>query len=130
MRVSDVRAVLDYLEAWNKNGPLANRMDLTRVGMSGHSFGAVTTQAVTGETFLMSGTELTDLRIRAAVIMSPNPPKSETAERAFGDVKIPWLLMTGTKDVAPFGETDAKERLMVYPALHGRPEIPDRARQR
>ena len=122
LRVGDIHALLDQLESWNKSGPLANRMDLTRIGMSGHSFGAVTTQAVTGETFLMSGTELTDPRIRAAVIMSPSTPKSETAERAFGDVKIPWLLMTGTKDVAPFGEMDAKERLTVYPALRGAPK--------
>ena len=122
LRVGDIRAVLDQLEAWNKSGPFANRMDLTRIGMSGHSFGAVTTQALSGEMFLMSGTELTDPRIRAAVIMSPSTPKSETAERAFGDVKIPWLLMTGTKDVAPIGEMDAKERLTVYPALHGVPK--------
>ena len=122
LRVGDIRAVLDQLQAWNKNGALANRMDLTRIGMSGHSFGAVTTQAVTGETFVMSGTELTDPRIRAAVIMSPSTPKSETAERAFGDVKIPWLLMTGTKDVSPLGETDANARLTVYPALHGVPK--------
>ena len=84
--------------------------------------GAVTTQAVTGETFLMSGTELTDPRIRAAVIMSPSTPKLETAERAFGDVKIPWLLMTGTKDVALIGEMDAKGRLTVYLVLHGAPK--------
>jgi predicted dienelactone hydrolase len=70
----------------------------------------------------MSGTELTDPRIRAAVIMSPSTPKSETAERAFGDVKIPWLLMTGTKDVTPIGVMDAKERLTVYPALRGAPK--------
>jgi predicted dienelactone hydrolase len=122
LRVGDIRAVLDQLQAWNKSGSLANRMDLTRIGMSGHSFGAVTTQAVGGEMFLMSGTELTDPRIRAAVIMSPSTPKSETAERAFGDVKIPWLLMTGTKDVSPLGETDANARLTVYPALHGVPK--------
>jgi dienelactone hydrolase len=100
LRVGDIRAVLDQLQAWNKNGALANRMDLTRIGMSGHSFGAVTTQAVTGETFVMSGTELTDPRIRAAVIMSPSTPKSETAERAFGDVKIPWLEQKTSRRLA------------------------------
>ena len=129
LRVGDIRAVLDQLEAWNKSGPFANRMDLTRIGMSGHSFGAVTTQALSGEMFVMSGTELTDPRIRAAVIMSPSTPKSETAERAFGDVKIPWLLMTGTKDVAPI--LDGRKG-----AAHGlsrvarRAEISGRAQQR
>jgi len=121
-RVKDVKAVLDQLEAWNKSGPLTGRMDLTKVGMSGHSFGAVTTEAVSGETFPMSGTGLTDARIRAAVIMSPSAPRSTSPERAFGDVKVPWLLMTGTKDTAPIGPADIKSRLAVYPALRGAPK--------
>ena len=122
LRVRDVRAVLDELEVWNKNGPLAGRMDLTKIGMSGHSFGAVTTEAVSGETLPLSGTQLTDPRIRAAVILSPSVPVSTTAEQAFGAVKIPWLLMTGTKDTAPIGPADMKSRLAVYPALHGAPK--------
>jgi predicted dienelactone hydrolase len=119
LRVRDIPAVLDQLEVWNKSGPLAGRMDLTTVGMSGHSFGAVTTEAVSGETLPLSGTKLTDARIHAAVIMSPSPPKSESAERAFAAVKIPWLLMTGTKDIAPIGAADLNSRLAVFPALHG-----------
>jgi len=48
LRVQDVRAVLDQLDSWNGTAghTLAVRLDLARVGMSGHSFGAVTTQAV------------------------------------------------------------------------------------
>ena len=122
LRVRDVRAVLDELEVWNKNGLLAGRMDLAKIGMSGHSFGAVTTEAVSGETLPVSGTQLTDPRIRAAVILSPSVPVSTTAEQAFGAVKIPWLLMTGTKDTAPIGPADMKSRLAVYPALHGAPK--------
>ncbi len=122
LRVRDISAVLDQLEAWNKSGPLAGRMDLAKIGMSGHSFGAVTTEAVSGETFSVSGTKLTDARIRAAVIMSPSTPVSTTAEQAFGAVKIPWLLMTGTRDIAPIGPADLKSRLAVYPALRGAPK--------
>ncbi|HSV62600.1 MAG TPA: dienelactone hydrolase [Chthoniobacterales bacterium] len=122
LRVKDVPAVLDQLETWNKSGPLAGRMDLAKVGMSGHSFGAVTTQAVSGETFATAGKALTDPRIRAAVILSPSTPKSTTAEKAFAEVKIPWLLMTGTKDVTFIGEADLESRLGVYPALHGAPK--------
>ena len=56
----DVPAVLDQLEAWNKTSghQLAGRLDLTRVGMSGHSFGAITTQAVSGQTFPLAGPRL------------------------------------------------------------------------
>ena len=122
LRVRDIPAVLDQLEPWNKSGPLAGRMDLTKIGMSGHSFGAATTEAVSGETFAVSGTKLNDPRIRAAVIMSPSTPVSTTAEQAFGAVKVPWLLMTGTKDNAPIGLADVKSRLTVYPALRGAPK--------
>ncbi len=122
LRVRDIPAVLDQLEVWNKTGPLAGRMDLTKIGMSGHSFGAITTEAVSGETLPLSGTKFTDPRIRAAVIFSPSVPRSTSAEKAFGAVKIPWLLMTGTKDTAPIGHADAKSRLEVYPALHGAPK--------
>ncbi len=122
LRVHDVPAVLDQLAVWNKSGPLAGRMDLAKIGMSGHSFGAVTTEAVSGEALVLSGTKLTDPRIRAAVIFSPSTPLSTSAERAFGAVKIPWLLMTGTKDMAPIGVADMKSRLAVYPALHGAPK--------
>jgi predicted dienelactone hydrolase len=122
LRVKDVTAVIDQLDAWNKSGALAGRMDLKKIGMSGHSFGGVTTEAVSGETFPASGTTLTDTRIRAAVIFSPSTPASTSAERAFGGVKIPWLLMTGTQDNAPIGHADVKSRLAVYPAMHGAPK--------
>ena len=76
LRVDDVRAVLDQLTLWNKipDHQLAGRLDMTRVGMSGHSFGAVTTQAVSGQRFVR-GTTVTDSRIKAAVIMSPSGPR-------------------------------------------------------
>src|SRR6185369_13882603 len=65
LRVKDVKAVINQLEIWNetRTNPLAGRLDLTKVGMSGHSFGAVTTEAVSGETFPSSGQKLTDRRI-------------------------------------------------------------------
>ena len=124
LRAADVPAVVDQLEAWNTESkqPLAGRMDLRQIGMSGHSFGAVTTEAVSGETFPIIGTKLTDPRIKAAIAFSPSAPAPARAESAFGAVKIPWLLMTGTKDVAPIGHADLKSRLAVYPALHGAPK--------
>ena len=124
LRVKDIPVSLDQLELWNKDGihALHNRLDLARVGMSGHSFGAVTTEAVSGETMPIGGQKFTDSRIKAAIIMSPSVPRGGSAEKAFGSVRISWLLMTGTKDVAPIGNADMKSRLGVYPALHGIPK--------
>jgi dienelactone hydrolase len=118
-RVDDVRAVLDQLDGWNKTAgnPLAGRLDLKRIGMSGHSFGAVTTQAVSGQRFAR-GAAMTDARIKAAVIMSPSGVRRGGDRTfAFGGVKIPWMLLTGTKDTAPIGDADVASRLSVFPAL-------------
>jgi predicted dienelactone hydrolase len=124
LRVQDIPAVLDQLEIWNadKTNFLAGRMDLKKIGMSGHSFGAITTEAVSGETLPLTGQKLTDPRIKAAIAFSPSPPHMGSADAAFGSVTIPWMLMTGTKDVAQTGDMDVASRLKVYPALHGAPK--------
>ena len=124
LRVQDVPAVLNQLEIWNadKTNRLSGRLDLKKVGMSGHSFGAVTTEAVSGETLPVGGQPFTDPRIRAAIAFSPSSPKTGSAAKAFGSVKIPWMLMTGTKDVAPIGDQDVASRLAVYPTLHSAPK--------
>ncbi len=119
LRIGDVKAVLDTLEKWNREPDfqLFGRLDLERIGMSGHSFGAVTTQAVSGQRFGLFGRGTADPRIKAAVIFSPSIPRAADPKQAFGDVKIPWMLMTGTRDVAPIGGTDVASRLAVFPAL-------------
>jgi predicted dienelactone hydrolase len=91
LRVKDVPAVLDQLEAWNADTThqLAGRLDLKKVGMSGHSFGAVTTEAVSGETLPVGGRKFTDPRIKAALVLSPSTPRAGSAAKAFGAVKIP-----------------------------------------
>ena len=127
LRIQDVPVVLDQLDAWNKTSghQLAGRLDLTRVGMSGHSFGAITTQAVSGQTFPFLGggarrgaeRREADPRIKASVIFSPSSPRFGDPKTAFSSVKIPWLLMTGTEDTAPIGDIDLESRLAVFPAL-------------
>ncbi len=118
LRFRDVAVVLDQLEKWNRQADheLKGRCNLEKVGMSGHSFGAVTTQGVSGQTFF-GQTRWTDNRIKAAVIFSPSAPRVGTTKNAFGNVKLPWLLITGTNDVAPIGNVDVQNRLSVYEPL-------------
>ena len=112
--------MLDQLQRWNeqKDHALFGRLDMKHVGMSGHSFGAITTEGVSGQVFTGGKALFTDPRIKAAVIMSPSSPIAGTAKDAFGEVKIPWMLMTGTKDLVPMiTKTDMTSRLAVFPAL-------------
>ncbi len=119
LRLEDVRAVLDQLTIWqgNRGHPLAGRLDLAHVGMSGHSFGAATTQGVSGQSFPLIGTSRSDQRITASLILSPSAPHGGDAGKAFADVTRPWLLMTGTRDVAAVGNANLEDRLAVFPAL-------------
>lgn len=125
LRLRDVPAVLDQLKVWNEDpgNALTHRLDLSKVGMSGHSFGALTTEGVSGEMLPAARQEMTDPRIKAAVIFSPSAPRTESAETAFGSVKIPWMLMTGTRDASPISDLDAAARLRVYAALRGAPKF-------
>jgi len=117
LRVGDIRAVVDQLARWNADpsAPLARRMDLAHVGMSGHSFGAITTQALAGERFRGDGN--TDARIKAAILFSPSSPRLGDARAAFGAVSIPWMLMTGTEDTGPIAGVTPESRQAVFPAL-------------
>lgn len=118
LRAGDVTAALDQLERWNaeRGHRLAGRMDLSRIGMSGHSFGALTTQAVCGQN-LGGSPRLADPRIAAAVILSPSSPRQGTPQQAFSGITMPWLLMTGTEDAGPIAGIEVASRLAVYPAL-------------
>lgn len=119
-RVRDVPAVLDRLERWNKEEghALSGRLDLARVGMCGHSFGALTTQAVSGQNSPLTGQRFAEPRIKAAMPLSPSAPrKGVEPSAAFGSVKIPWLVMTGTLDDSPIGDTSPESRLKVFPGL-------------
>ena len=117
-RVRDVSAALDQLERWNTlpSHPLQGRADLDHVGMSGHSFGARTTQAVSGQRFGRTRS-LREPRIKAALALSPSAPRRGSPRRAFGNVTLPWMLMTGTKDIARIGHATLEDRLSVFPAL-------------
>lgn len=118
-RAGDIPAVIDTLSEWNgKDGhPLHHRLDLPHLGMSGHSFGALTTQALAGQAFIGGREAFSDPRIDAAVMMSPGPPSAGNPATAFARIAIPCLLMTGTKDDSPIGNQTAADRLKVFPHL-------------
>jgi predicted dienelactone hydrolase len=122
-RVKDVPAVIDALEKWNgeKEHGLHGRMDLENVGMSGHSFGAVTTQAMAGQSYAGGRISYLEGRLDAALMMSPSIPKLGDPAKAFGKITIPCLLMTGTLDDSPIGDTTPESRLMVFPNLTAAP---------
>ncbi|MBT8043887.1 MAG: dienelactone hydrolase [Verrucomicrobiae bacterium] len=119
-RTRDVPAVIDQITQWNadKSHLLSGRLDLTKLGIGGHSFGAVTSQAVSGQKYGGIGQKFTHKRIKAALMLSPSSAKGDRNEEAFGHIQMPWMLMTGTKDTSAIKpDIKAEDRVKVYQAL-------------
>ena len=117
-RVRDVPVVLDALTRWNaeEGHALAGRLDLERLALAGHSFGAITAQFLGGAVAFPIGESVADPRVRAVLAMSPSAPMVGDAAEAFGGVRVPWLLMTGTHDHA-WGGRPAELRRAVFAGL-------------
>lgn len=119
LRTEDVRAVIDQLTVWNADSShaLGQRLDLQRIGMSGHSFGARTTQTTSGEIIPWLSYSTRDPRIKAAMPLSASVTNIATAATVLREVNIPWLIMTGTLDESIVNDTTVADRLAVFPAL-------------
>jgi predicted dienelactone hydrolase len=103
-RVADVKFVLDELARRRQAGDaMVQRLDLARIGMSGHSFGAVTTQALAGQQFPVGRRQaaqadaLADERLRAFIAFSPSARSDEAAPQ-FARITRPFFSVTGTED--------------------------------
>ncbi|MEY2897611.1 MAG: hypothetical protein RL669_1880 [Pseudomonadota bacterium] len=103
-RVADVKFVLDELARRQSAGePWAQALDLSRVGMSGHSFGALTTQALAGQRLEVppawhaKAASLAEPRLRAFMAFSPSA-RSPAAARQFLTIERPFFSITGSAD--------------------------------
>lgn len=118
-RYADVSLVIDQLEIWNETEghPLRGKLDLDRIGMSGHSFGAATTQGLMGQRNRL-GLSFHEPRLTAFLLLSPSRSKGLTQAEAFGRIRAPVLLMTGTKDGSLIDPaTTPESRMEVYAGL-------------
>jgi len=123
-RPLDVAFAIDQLSKLNSDDPLLkHRLDLDRIGVAGHSFGAFTTLAIAGEVFIgPTGNKRSeaDSRVKAVIAMSaPVPPNRSQFDLAFSEIKIPCFHMTGTRDVSPIGETKAEDRRVPFDHING-----------
>lgn len=100
-RPGDIKLVLDHLEWLEGKVPdLKGKMDRKKIGMSGHSYGAWTTQMVAGMK-LISGKQtltLADPRPKAFVVISPHGLGGGITEDSFGTMRSPMLFVSGDND--------------------------------
>lgn len=125
-RIADIKFVLDELERRQAAGDaMASRLDLRHVGMSGHSFGAVTTLYLGGQRPAAGAVaydgSLVDKRFVAFLAFSPQAGSGADAGPQFAEFRRPALLVTGTLDGPPFPGLGAsvEQRLIPFEAMAG-----------
>jgi amino acid adenylation domain-containing protein len=118
-RPVDVSFVLSQLERLaNVHPSLRGRLDLSRVGAAGHSFGAFTALATAGLTILPEAGErrrFMDSRIKAVVALCPPALFGGALDaESYGGVERPCLHMSGTQDNGPVFSITPEERRFSY----------------
>jgi predicted dienelactone hydrolase len=123
LRVGDVHYVLDELgrRARADAGWPWRALDQSRIGMSGHSFGAQTTLAVSGlQSAGVGGMAGYDKRITASIALSPNARNKRALDKQFGGITMPFMSITGTLDGAVLND-DTKPTDRELPFRHMAP---------
>lgn len=116
-RPADVSFVIDELTRQNQDpkSPLHGRLDLSRIGAAGHSFGGFTVMAIAGQSFRGGVSPLADSRVKAVIQMSaPVIGGQRVPQENFDNIRIPVFHMTGTLDDSPVGDTAAVDRRIPY----------------
>lgn len=118
-RPLDVTFAIDQLDVVNREpGPLRGHLDLERIAVAGHSFGAYTALAVAGLRLGPGAGRMTlaDPRVACAIVLSaPQPRPGQDLEAHYGGIRTPLFVMTGTADTSPLDAGRAPEdRQLVF----------------
>ncbi|HTT13346.1 MAG TPA: dienelactone hydrolase family protein [Burkholderiaceae bacterium] len=111
-RPKDIGFAIDRAEEWNRTHEvLRGRLDVKKVGVLGHSFGAYTTLVVAGMRPALDwlkppvgpghglGPDLRDTRVACGVALSPQGPGEPFfIESSYASLQIPLLGISGSED--------------------------------
>jgi predicted dienelactone hydrolase len=125
-RIADVRFIIDHLPLFERELELPTPIDPERIGMAGHSAGAMTTQVAAGLRFFPPQRGLGNRRgrgetrgistpipeIRAfAIISGQGTTRPSLNEQSWADMDRPTLTITGSRDESRVSsETPASRR--------------------
>lgn len=117
-RERDISLILDNLTNLEKKYPeLGGRMDTSKIGVSGHSYGAFTAMMAGGMTSFASTPPIhaADPRVKAAVVFSPQGTGSlGLTKDSWKDVTIPMMFITGSLDYFTPGDANPRHDGFAY----------------
>lgn len=115
-RFEDVGFAWRQLQDTRTQAALAGRVDPQRIGISGHSFGAITALIAAGQSVSGYDRSLSVPQLKAAFALSPSAPRARygDAATAFRDMLMPIFHLTGTEDHAPNGDFTAPARRIPF----------------
>ncbi len=123
-RTRDVSFLIDSLGEIERDvPPVAGKLDKSRIGAGGHSFGALTTILIGGAKVTPAGgskpESFADPRVRALVVMSGSGPGQMGLDNhSWDSVTLPMIVMTGTRDLG-LGMQGAEWRKKPYELSKG-----------
>jgi len=105
-RPPDIKLILDSLDELEKLVPaLKNKLDQTRIGIGGHSFGAHTSMLIGGTKIKHPVTgrlvSYADERPKALLLISPQGTGQALVPESWKSMTRPTLIITGTRDKSP-----------------------------
>lgn len=116
-RIRDSKFCVNYLSILNlQDNDLKGLLDTNRIGFSGHSFGALTTQCLAGQVFkLDDGKEISfyEEKIKAFIAFSPTVTK-KIERNNFDKIFSPFLCLTGDKDEVKLIGARPEERRIPF----------------
>ena len=131
-RPKDISFAIDQASEWNRaHAQLRGRLDLQRVGVMGHSFGAYTTMVVCGMRPALEwltppvapgkglAADLRDPRVLCGVALSPQGVGEPFfVAESYASLQVPLLGITGSNDDQQGGKpaTNRKDAFALWPA--------------
>lgn len=116
-RFGDAGFVVARIREMAANGALEGRLDADRMGMSGHSMGAISTMVAAGQQSAAVQQHFAVPHFRGAFAMSPSA-RGEGAEAAFSNMLMPIFHLTGTHDESPLNDFEVEARQMPFRVIN------------
>jgi dienelactone hydrolase len=114
-RAEDVALIIKSLATIESDqAALRGKLDTTRIGMGGHSYGGNTTQLVGG---LNLGVDLKVDGVKALLMLSPPGPNDLATPAMYTGITAPTLVVTGTNDHSPTNGKGYQWRLETYDVI-------------